>query len=84
MKNKAVPLRMPEGLLDLVAIQSQEQYTHKATVLRQWLYRGAEESALRLVEEGSLKHLPSGGTPRCLHPRPLPPRRGPRGEARGD
>lgn len=54
MKSKVVPLRLPENLLELVAICSQEQRTDKATTLRQWLYRGAEEYTLRLVEEGRL------------------------------
>ena len=54
MKSKAVPLRLPENILDLAALCSQEQRSDKATVLRQWLYRGAEDYALRLVEEGRL------------------------------
>ena len=54
MKNRVVPLRVPEELLQLAALRSQEQRTNRATVLRQWLYNGAEEYALRLVEEGRL------------------------------
>ncbi len=54
MKSKVVPLRLPEGLLELAAICAQDQRTDKATTLRQWLYRGAEEYALRLVERGRL------------------------------
>ena len=54
MKSKAVPLRIPEGLIDLAALCSQEQRTDRATTLRQWLYKGAETYALKLVEEGRI------------------------------
>ena len=54
MKNKVVPLRMSDSLLELVMLCAEEQRTDKATTLRQWLYRGAEEYALRLVEDGRI------------------------------
>ena len=54
MKSKAVPLRIPEGLIDLATLCSHEQRTDKATTLRQWLYQGAEGYALKLVEEGRI------------------------------
>ena len=54
MKSKVVPLRLPENLLELAAICGQEQRADKATTLRQWLYRGAEDYTLHLVEEGRL------------------------------
>lgn len=45
---------MPEKLLDLAGVCSREQHTDKATTLRQWLYQGAEQYVLRLVEEGRI------------------------------
>ena len=54
MKSKVVPLRIPETLLELVELQRSEQRTDKATTLRQWLYKGAEEYVLQLVGEGRL------------------------------
>ncbi len=40
--------------MELVAISSKEQRTDKSTTLRQWLYIGAENYALRLVEDGQM------------------------------
>ncbi len=54
MKNKVVPLRVSDSLLELVMLCAEEQRTDKATTLRQWLYRGAEDYALRMVEDGRL------------------------------
>ena len=54
MKNKVVPLRVSENLTELVALCGQDQRTDKATVLRQWLYEGAQDYALKLVDEGRL------------------------------
>jgi hypothetical protein len=54
MKNKVVPLRLSENLLELVALYSEEQRTDKSTTLRQWLYRSAEEYVARLVGEGRI------------------------------
>lgn len=54
MKNKVVPIRMSEELLELVTLCSKEQRTDRATTMRQWLYKGAEEYALSAVEAGRL------------------------------
>ena len=54
MKSKVVPLRIPDSLLELVALCGKEQHTDKATTLRQWLYKGAEGYVLRLVEQGRI------------------------------
>jgi predicted HTH domain antitoxin len=50
-KTKSVPLRVPENLMDLAKIWSKEIRADQATVLRQWLYKGAEEVVMKLVEE---------------------------------
>lgn len=54
MKSKVVPLRIPENLDDLAALNAQEQHTDKATALRQWLHRGAMQYVLKLVAEGRI------------------------------
>ena len=54
MKSKVVPIRMSEELLDLVSICSKAQRTDRATTMRQWLYKGAEEYAIDSVEAGRL------------------------------
>ena len=71
MSNRPYPLRIPEGLLKLAELQSQEERTDKPTALRQWLYASAEAYALRRLAEGRLsavefserdkpwRHLPS-------------------------
>jgi hypothetical protein len=53
-KTKVVPLRIPEGLDALAALSGHEEHTDKATALRQWLHKGAELYALRLVGEGRI------------------------------
>jgi predicted HTH domain antitoxin len=54
MKSKVVPLRIPEGLVDLATLWGHEQHTDKATTLRQWLYQVAEGYALKLIAEGRI------------------------------
>jgi hypothetical protein len=54
MSNRPYPLRIPEGLLKLAELQSQEERTDKPTALRQWLYASAEAYALRRLAEGRL------------------------------
>lgn len=54
MKSQVVPLRVPGNLIELATLCSQEQHTDRATTLRQWLYKGAEEAAIKLVEEGRI------------------------------
>ena len=56
-RNKAVTIRVPEDLLELIGLYSKEQRLDMSAAMRQWLYRSAEEYALKLVEEGRL----SGG-----------------------
>jgi hypothetical protein len=53
-KNRTLPLRLSESLIELADLCSREQRTDRSTTLRQWLYQGAEEYALKLVEAGRL------------------------------
>ncbi len=57
MSNRPYPLRIPEGLLKLAELQSQEERTDKTTSLRQWLYASAEAYALKRLSEGRLSLL---------------------------
>jgi hypothetical protein len=41
-------------LIELADLCSREQQTDRSTTLRQWLYQGAEEYALKLVEAGRM------------------------------
>jgi hypothetical protein len=50
-KTKAVPLRVPENLIELAKIWSKETRADQATVLRQWLHKGAEDVVMKLIEE---------------------------------
>ena len=54
MSNRPYPMRIPEGLLKLAELQSQDERTDKATALRQWLYTSAEVYALKRLAEGRL------------------------------
>lgn len=56
-KNKAVTIRLPQDLLELLQLYSKEQHIDMSGAMRQWLYRAAEVYALKLVEEGRV----SGG-----------------------
>lgn len=56
-RNKAVTIRVPRDLLELVDLYSKEQHLDISSAMRQWLYRAAEEYALQLVGEGRI----SGG-----------------------
>ena len=53
-KSKVVPLRIPENLNELAALNAQERHTDKATALRQWLHEGAAHYVLNLVAEGRI------------------------------
>jgi len=53
-KTKVFPLRIPEGLDELAALAARIDRTDKSTILRQWLYKGAELGALRLMSEGQV------------------------------
>jgi hypothetical protein len=54
MTTRPYPLRIPEGVLRLAELQSQEERTDKTTALRQWLYAAAEAYALKRLAEGRL------------------------------
>jgi hypothetical protein len=54
MMNRPYPLRIPEGVLQLAELRSQEERTDKTTALRQWLYAAAEEYAFKRLAEGRL------------------------------
>lgn len=53
-KGKVVSIRVPETLDDLIDLCSQDNRTDKVTTMRQWLYYGAEDYALRLVAQGRI------------------------------
>ncbi len=46
-KNKTLPLRLSDSLIELADMFSWEQRTDRSTILRQWLYEGAEVYALK-------------------------------------
>jgi hypothetical protein len=50
-KIKSVPLRVPENLIELAKIWSKEMRADQAIVLCQWLYKGAEDVVMKLIEE---------------------------------
>ena len=54
MKTKSVPLRIPELIDSLAATCGKEQHIDKAAALRQWLYKGAEDYVMKLLEEGRI------------------------------
>ena len=54
MKSRSVTLRLSESLIALVDLACQQQRTDRSTMLRQWLYLGAEEQAVKMVSEGRL------------------------------
>ena len=53
-KSRPVTLRLSESLIALADLACQQQRTDRSTMLRQWLYQGAEEQAVRMVSEGRL------------------------------
>ncbi len=54
MKSRSVTLRLTESLIALADLACQQQRTDRSTMLRQWLYLGAEEQAVKMVSEGRL------------------------------
>ena len=54
MTTRPYLLRIPDGILHLAALRSQDDRTDKSTVLQQWLYAAAEAYALTCVAEGRL------------------------------
>ena len=51
---KPVPLRIPENLLSLAALNARRDRLDKAAALRQILYAGAETYTLQLLSQGVL------------------------------
>ncbi len=54
MKTKAYPLRISEELITISKLRAQEDHVDQSTALRQFMYIGAEEYILHLVEKGRL------------------------------
>jgi hypothetical protein len=54
MTTRPYPLHIPEGILQLAELRSQEEHTDKAMALRQWLYAAAEAYALAQLAAGRL------------------------------
>ena len=54
MTAKPTALRIPEELLELAELQSHDQRIDRASILRQWMYQGAEIFALSLVSQGRM------------------------------
>jgi len=53
-RNKTVSLRVPEALLDIAAILSKDQGADRSKILIQWLYKGAEDATIELLEQGKI------------------------------
>ncbi len=51
---KPYPLRIPKNLMDLAEAKSRSERTDRATALRQLLYAGAEDYAMKLLAEGRI------------------------------
>ena len=54
METISYPLRIPGELINLAKLRSKEQYTDRATALRQLLHLGAERYVLELLDEGRI------------------------------
>ncbi len=54
MTTTAYPIRIPEEIMALSKIRSQEEHLDQTTALRQFLYIGAEEYVVKLVAEGRI------------------------------
>lgn len=54
MTTRLYPLRIPDGVLRLAELRSQEERTDKTIALRQWLYAAAEDYALQQLAAGRL------------------------------
>jgi hypothetical protein len=53
-KNRAVSLRVPEPLLEMASKLSEDQHTDRSKVLLEWLYQGAEDAVIELLEQGKI------------------------------
>lgn len=54
MTTKAYPLRIPEEIIQVSRLRTQEEHVDQATALRQFLHIGAEEYLLHLVSDGRI------------------------------
>ena len=54
MKTISYQLRIPENIMSLADLRSEEEYVDKSTALRQLLYVGAEDYVLELYSKGRL------------------------------
>ena len=50
METVSYPLRIPQEILAVAKLRAKEEYLDQSTVMRQFLYLGAEEYLLHLVE----------------------------------
>jgi hypothetical protein len=53
-RNRRITLRIPAELAELLDMCVKEQHADQSTVMRQWLYMGAEDYALKRVNAGTL------------------------------
>ncbi len=54
METVSYPLRIPQEILAVAKLRAKEEYLDQSTVMRQFLYLGAEEYLLHLVENGRI------------------------------
>mgnify|MGYP001024619993 CR=1 FL=1 len=52
--NKPYPLRIPENLITLARLRSNEEHVNQSTALKQLLYTGAESYILELLRKGRI------------------------------
>jgi len=52
--NKPYPLRIPENIITLTQLRSNEEHVSQSTALRQLLYSGAENYTLGLLNKGRI------------------------------
>ena len=48
------PMKLKDEIMPLIELKSKEERTNKAIVLKQLLYKGLEDYAIRLVSRGKL------------------------------
>lgn len=52
--NKPYPLRIPENVITLARLRSNEEHVNQSTALKQLLYAGAESYTLELLRKGRI------------------------------
>ena len=52
--NKPYPLRIPENVITLARLRSNEEHVNQSTTLKQLLYAGAESYTLELLGKGRI------------------------------